>query len=221
MRTGLIIISLFALSELIFAQSTTYTEEEALNSEGAILMYEKLNGLIGGDSVRNHDGYACDGWIEDFYDTGELLHKGYYEDGQLRIYKNYYKSKQLERQFKSFDNVRCMMDTYYKNGILRSGAIYKFSYIFKLEERFEDNTLSHTEELHKSSNYYVIKQDNYNGGDPKFVFELTNPRKLKLTGQSVYVEDDFDYVKDGKWIYYSDTGEIQKEESYSKGVLKN
>ena len=57
---------------------------------GAVIDYEPLNGALGGDSIRYCNGYACIGWVEDRYPSGALKHRGYYNDGQLIIYKNYH-----------------------------------------------------------------------------------------------------------------------------------
>ncbi|NQY67482.1 MAG: hypothetical protein HRT72_07145 [Flavobacteriales bacterium] len=233
MKVGCLILSFIAFNGALFAQSEKYSEQDVLNSNGAIEVYERLNGLVGGDSVRVHNGYACDGWIEDYYTSGELLHKGYYEDGQLKIYKNYYKNKQLERQFKSFDNVRSSMLKFYPNGIVRSDAQYKFTFVDRLEERLEDNQVVRIEEMHESSDYYTLKQENYNNGAPRYVFKLTNHRsvrfltreyyengQLRIKGESTYEEHKFDCVRDGKWIYYSAHGEVEKEEKYANGLLE-
>ena len=40
--------------------------------------YEPLNTTLGGDSVRNCQGYGCSGWVEDHYSSGQLKHRGFY-----------------------------------------------------------------------------------------------------------------------------------------------
>ena len=73
-----------------------------IDSVYGINKYEDLNQRLGGDSVRNDKkGYAAIGWIKDFYPNGKVLHKGYYIEGQLKIYKNYFPNGQLERQFRT------------------------------------------------------------------------------------------------------------------------
>src|SRR5689334_12695522 len=67
------------------------------DSTYGINIYEALNMNTGGDSTRNDvKGYALQGWMEDFYPDGKVLHKGYYIDGQLKAYKNFYPNGQLE-----------------------------------------------------------------------------------------------------------------------------
>ena len=58
-----------------------YDAKDIVDPVYGIRMYDALNPNIGGDSIRNsHKGYACQGWVQDQYTSGKLLHKGYYED---------------------------------------------------------------------------------------------------------------------------------------------
>ena len=73
------------------AQSKSYAPEAVIDEKFGIQIYEPLNIMLGKDTIRNDEnGYAANGFIEDFYTSGQLLHKGFYVDGQLKLYKNYY-----------------------------------------------------------------------------------------------------------------------------------
>ena len=66
-HTTLIAILLVNTSTL-FAQSKSYAPEDVINEKFGIQMYEPLNMMLGGDTVRNDaNGYAANGFIEDFY----------------------------------------------------------------------------------------------------------------------------------------------------------
>src|ERR1035437_5530701 len=98
---------------------------DVYDSAYGINIYDKLNMNIGGDSVRNDaKGYALQGWMEDYYPNKQLLHKGYYIDGQLKAYKNYFPSGQLEREFKMTDLSKSSMTVYFKDGKMRSNISY-------------------------------------------------------------------------------------------------
>ena len=71
-----------------------------------ITLYEPLNLYLHSDSTRIEEGYAVNGWKEDHYSTGELLHKGYYIEGQLKVYKNFYPNGNVERNFKAIDSFK-------------------------------------------------------------------------------------------------------------------
>ena len=57
--------------------------KEIIDPTYGITLYEPLNMYLHSDSTRIEEGYAVNGWKEDYYSTGELLHKGYYIEGQL------------------------------------------------------------------------------------------------------------------------------------------
>ena len=71
-------------------QLKRYTVAEIVDPDYGIIRYNKLVQSIGGDSLRyTKDGYNAQGWQEDFYVSGKTLHKGYYVDGSIKIFKNY------------------------------------------------------------------------------------------------------------------------------------
>ena len=197
-----------------------------------ITIYEPLNYRLGGDSIR-HDrkGYASRGWIEDFYPNGNLLHRGYYSEGQLKIYKNYYPDGKLERSYRTLDNYRSNVEKYYKDGILKSRVLYKEGYVLKWEDYYPSGKLEYLEEFHKSLDYYIVKKSFFENGQLESLLEL-NPKKkvfisqeyfengiLKETGKIVFNTTMYDYQKIGKWAIFDQNGKMIKEEIYDKGVL--
>src|SRR4051812_15041222 len=98
MKKLLFLFFFFFTAQLSFAQffgqvpvPNKYDAAKVIDPDYGITMYEKLNFYTGGDSVRNDKkGYACQGWLEDVYETGTDIHKGFYEDGHLKVYKNFF-----------------------------------------------------------------------------------------------------------------------------------
>ncbi|NQY66758.1 MAG: hypothetical protein HRT72_03425 [Flavobacteriales bacterium] len=227
-------IVMLSLSGSIGAQSMSYDEDVIVDKISGISVYDGLNALTGGDSVRNHEGYAYEGWVEDFYSSGELLHKGYYENGQLKIYKNFYKNGDIERNFKSFDDVRSSLTIYFQKDIIKTDVLFKYGYQFKKDEFLNDenHTLVYQEEYHKSSDYFLLKRSYYESGTLKASFELINTKKKvfsdlayyetgnkKLDGKHKYDDNLFDYVKIGKWTFFNSKGDASKEQIYVNGQL--
>ena len=102
--------------------------------------------MLGGDTVRNdQDGYAANGYLEDFYTTGQLLHKGFYVDGQLKVYKNYYPNGKVERNFRMVDLKKSKMDIFYKDGTPKSKIVYVGSEALKWEDYYPNGTLEFIE----------------------------------------------------------------------------
>ena len=58
--------------------------EDIIDEVYGITIYEPLNLGLSADSVRMENGYAVNNWKEDYYESGQLLHKGYYIEGQLK-----------------------------------------------------------------------------------------------------------------------------------------
>ena len=105
-------IILLSITQTVFSQSFTsqvaqlkrYTPAEIIDPDFGIIRYNKLVPMMGGDSLRyTKDGYNSQSWQEDFYVSGKLLHKGFYLDGAIKIFKNYYENGQIERTFSSSD----------------------------------------------------------------------------------------------------------------------
>ena len=81
-RTAIVSLIILSSASVGYTQSNSYNEADVVDEIKGIYVYDKLSTKMGGDSIRNCDGYGCDGWVEDFYSTGEILHKGYYENGE-------------------------------------------------------------------------------------------------------------------------------------------
>lgn len=197
-----------------------------------IMIYEPLNMSIAGDSVRMENGYVAQNWIEDYYEDGTLLHKGYYIDGQLKVYKNYYPDGTLERNFVNVDGYRSKVTIYYPNGNIKSSITYKDGYALVWTDYFLNGNIEYYEEYHKSMLYHIAKRSYYESGQAESLFELVHNKKLNYTQNDFYLTgkkkvagtlryDDgaYDYFRTGKWVYFSESGSPIKEEEYQDGKL--
>jgi len=212
---------------------STYIPDVVLNKKYGIIMYEKLNMMLGGDTVRNDmNGYAANGYEEDYYTTGQLLHKGYYMDGQLKVYKNYFPNGNVERNFRMIDLKRSKMTIYYEEGGVKSDIVYIGSEALKWEDYYRNGTLEFVEEYDKSFQYYIRKANYSENGTPENTLELTDKKrliylqsyyhpngKLKEQGQVKYNKTMFDYERFGEWIIYNDSGVPIKEQKYAVGKI--
>ncbi|NQY08714.1 MAG: hypothetical protein HRT71_04265 [Flavobacteriales bacterium] len=233
-RTAIVSLIILSSASVGYTQSNSYNEADVVDEIKGIYVYDKLSTKMGGDSIRNCDGYGCDGWVEDFYSTGEILHKGYYENGEVTTYKNYYKNGNVERQFKSFDDIKSSMKTYFPEDVIKTEIAYKYGYQFKRDDYLNNgaHTLVYQEEYHKSGDYFLLKKSYFDSGKLKASFELTNAKKklfsdmsfyetgsTKLEGKHKYDDSIFEYVKIGKWTFFNDKGDPSKEQTYVDGEL--
>jgi antitoxin component YwqK of YwqJK toxin-antitoxin module len=207
-----------------------YNEKKVVDPEYGIMMYEKLNFYTGGDSVRNDKkGYACQGWVEDLYESGTLLHKGYYEDGHLKIYKNFYPNGNVERSFKLIDFKRSTLQLYYSDGKLKSDITYYDGGPQMWTDYYPNGQIEFIEESTKSLEYIIQRKSYTEDGKPQELFELTDPKKkiyskkeyyengkIKAEGTMKYNPGAIDYQKDGMWKDYDESGKAT-ESKWIKG----
>jgi len=215
-------------------QTKKYTSENAFDINGGIKMYNRLIPNIGGDSVRyNKSGYNLQGWQEDYYSSGKVLHKGFYIDGQIKAFKNFYEDGQIERNFTTTDPARCAIDIYYPNGKVQKQILYyngkpqneytyftngnpesitekdkEIQYIFKKNRYFENGFISSEMELIDKKNKKYTAKEYYENG------------KIKEEGVLTLNLEKKDYEKDGEWSYYDSNGILIKKEKYKGGKLQ-
>jgi antitoxin component YwqK of YwqJK toxin-antitoxin module len=205
------------------------------DSTYGILMYEKLNFYLGGDSVRyDVKGYSASGWYEDYWEGGQVLHKGYYVEGHLKVYKNFYEHGQVEREFKSEFN-KGSMNIYYPSGKPRAQIEYESksgqAEVIRETDYFENGQVEFTEEYDKDG-VYVVRNFFFENGKPQSSLQVADPKKklydskeyfengnIKEQGQLHYNKGIGDFQKEGKWQEYDKDGKLIAERVYSKGDL--
>jgi antitoxin component YwqK of YwqJK toxin-antitoxin module len=232
-----IVLSCPAQAQEFKTTAKKYKEEKVYNPDYGINLYDKLNFLLGGDSVRYDQGkgYAANGWREDFYENGQLLHKGYYQEGQLKIYKNFFDNGQLERNFIVKPNPSLYsMKVYYKNGNPRSEIDYVKGNPQKWQDWYPNGQLEFIEEYDKDAEYYIQNKTFQENGTPIMSLELTDPKrklyykkeyhpngKVKEEGVIHFSKLVGDYQKEGVWKVYDENGKLIEENTYVKGELSN
>ncbi len=205
---------------------------DIVDEQYGILIYEPLNMVLAGDSVRLINGYAAQNWVEDTYEDGTLLHKGYYIDGLLKVYKNYYPDGTLERSFVNVDGYRAKATLYYPDGSIKSQVEYNEGAARVWTDFFANGNIEYYEEYHKSMMYHIAKKSYFESGQAQSLFEMINKKKLdytqndfyengtkKVAGTLKYDKDAYDYFKTGKWVYFNESGKPIKDEEYSDGKL--
>ncbi len=231
----IILITIISMFQALAQKPNTFIPDAVVDEKYGITMYEKLNIMLGGDTVRNGpNGYAANGYMEDFYTTGQLLHKGFYVDGQLKVYKNYYPNGTVERNFRMVDLKKSKMDIYYKDGTTKSKIVYIESEALKWEDYYPNGTLEFIEAYDKNFQYYVEKANYYENGSPENTLVLENKKKLLYTqtyfhangqvkelGQMKYDKAMFDYQNIGIWKKFDENGKPIKEIKYASGQIQS
>lgn len=236
--TGLTFV-FFTISNSSFSQfnlkkqmpeKKTYEPASVIDSTYGIVLYERLNPFTEADSVRMCGNYACQSWVEDFYVTGELLHKGFYIDGQLKTYKNFYPNGNMEREFKAVDNYRSTCKTYYASGKLKSDVKYNDGSTEFWIDYNEAGVITYHEQMDKGLQFLEFRKFFYENGSPEKIMEIKDKKKhlysyteyhqngkIRVQGMKVYSEGIGDYVNEGDWKTFDENGSSVKTETFSKG----
>lgn len=241
MKSIFLCLSIFII-KLSFAQlfkslpqETKYDAAKVVDPYYGIRMYEKLNFIIGGDSVRNNKkGYSCQGWVEDTYQSGAIIHKGYYEDGQLKAYKNFYEDGIVERNFKIIDFKRCNMQLFYANGKLKSDITYYEGNPQLWVDYYANGQIEYQEENTKNMEYLILRKSFSEDGKPQEIFELIDRKKKiyykkEFNENSKIEEEGFmkfnptmnDYQKNGQWKVYDEGGNFKEEKWVNGEIVSN
>ena len=216
-------------------QLKRFDPKDVVDSTYGITMYEKLTPLMGGDSVRyDKKGYNIQGWWDDYYVSGKLLHKGFYVDGQLRAYKNYYENGQMERVYRMLDYKHCEVFIYYPDGKLKSEVHYYNKVPNKQIDYFPNGNIDLYEESHGDNDYLIKRNTYFENGYAEVLFELVDKRKrlymhkeffqsgkIKEEGTLKWSADKIDYVREGEWKSYSEDGQVLKTVKYQNGEIRD
>lgn len=212
-------------------QLKRYTPEEIIDTDYGIIRYNKLVPMMGGDSIRyTKDGYNAQGWQEDFYVSGKLLHKGFYADGFIKVFKNYYENGEIERSFSSTDLKHAKLEIFYDNGKIRSNISYYDGNPQNQYDFFKNGSPEYIEENDKNIEFLYKRNSFYENGLPESMFELVDKKtkkyikkefysngRVKEEGSMTFRKDLGDYQKEGTWTYYDEKGNSTKTEKYHNG----
>lgn len=211
-------------------QTKRYEQKEILDSLEGISMYNKLIESIGGDSVTfNKAGYNLQGWSEDYYKNGKLLHRGYYKDGKAVVFKNFYENGQCERTVMNPDPLRCNIDIFYEDGKQKKQISYYNGHPQKKYEYYKSGLPKYAEENEKEMKYLTLRKTWYSNGQIEEETELNDAKhkkykqtvyypsgKIKEEGSLVLTEEG-KYQREGTWTYYDANGKKKKSDKFRDG----
>lgn len=211
-----------------FSAVTATVEDEAT----MINDYEALNKALGRDSIRLCQGYACTGWMEDRYPDGTMKHRGFYQDGQLLVYKNYHSNGSIEREFRTVDNFRAVMLTYHTNGMLRTEVKYFKGEALEWIDHYGNGQVRYEQEKHKTEPWYLKMNLYQPDGTPISTLVVADKKKneveqkeywpngtARLVGRARFDPNRQDCVRVGTWTNFDPEGKPVSEEHYVDGKV--
>lgn len=197
--------------------------------------YNKLIEVLAGDSSRySKDGNLAQGWIEDTYASGKPLHKGFYKNGKLVLFKNFFENGQCERNFQSNDPINSVLDIFYEDGTLHRQVTYYNGIVKKVSDFYLNNIPKRQIEFSKDQKYLVLEKSWFSDGNLALDFKLGDlktkkyQRKsyypngvLKEEGNLVYSYDTKLYYKTGLWYSYDAFGKNKHAEKFNPKSIPN
>lgn len=213
--------------------SKYYSFKTVYDSLEGINIYERLNFYLGGDSVRIAiKGNPAQNYWEDYYKSGAILHTGFYIEGKLRTYKNYFESGILEREFKNIDYSRNEMTLFWINGKKRSQIMYYKGQEEKTNEYYENGNPEIAEAFTKKCGYLLFRNFYYENGNPQSEFKIADKKRKKyslkeynengiLLNEGImqyYLEVD-NFMKEGTWLVYDEKGKLKATQQYVKNKM--
>lgn len=215
--------------------SQVHTFSSVYDSTYGIEVYDKLNPITEGDSTRRiSKTELCNSEVQDYYPDGKLLHKGFYVDGKLTLYTNYYPNGTTEREFKLVTERKNEMKKYFMDGKLKSEKLYFEGTTISWKDYYENGQLSYEEEYTKDDHKLLKRFSYFNDGKPELIFqpvdsdkhglryshrEFYSNGKIKEEFQMLYNSDSSDFIKDGDDKEYDENGTLTAENNYLSGSL--
>jgi antitoxin component YwqK of YwqJK toxin-antitoxin module len=205
---------------------------EAVQEDGSpIPDYDRFTGHS--DSLRWCGQGLCNGWVLDQYPGGALRHRGYYEDGRLTFYRNFYPSGQVERVFSTLKGRRSMLYTYNASGTLFSESRFYNGNRIQYQDYHTNGRLRYFEEKHHSEPYYLRMGSYRSNSEPITLLRMVDRRKVVYVmreyhnGGVVGAEGPLRYfagrrstLRDGVWRIYDVEGRLLRKDHYVSGELQ-
>lgn len=199
--------------------------------QGIVLYNQYASGMNDRGEVRQDaEKHVLSGWQEDFYTNGKKLHKGFYENGSLVKFENFYPNNQLERRYKGKIDEAIELKVYYTNGTLREEYKWKNGRVSERHKFFSDGSEELVYETTKSGLLKVEQHFQKNGVMIKQIQLLDEVRRkyqsLTWTSKDNPIER-IDYILDekgnkirhGTYKKFDRNGQLAVHKVYKKGEV--
>ncbi len=229
MKKNNLSIVFFLLVTAIMAQNVPNV---VIDPDFGIQGYEEMVISLNGDSSRICDGKPCAGHIEDYYSTGQLLHKGFYIRGKLQSFKNFFPNGQLERKFGLVDDDHSKLQVYFESGAKKSEVKYTFGNVKEWTDYYENGKVEYEEKYDNNFEFVIYRNSYYSNGKPQNTMEFEKRKdhtyykkeyhengKIAAEGLVHFFDLIGDYRKIEEWKIYDKSGKHIKTQSYVNGTL--
>ena len=222
----------FSLQAQIKNKQESFQAQKVIDPVYGITFYKSFVERLGGDSLRVIEGVTCSGRVTDYYSDGSVIHKGYYANGKLNDYKNFYPNGNVERTFKISDDRVSVLKVFYENGNPKSKVKYIDGESVEWEDFYPNGNTEYYEQYNKSREFFLAQRSYYEDGNPERLLEIEDRKKrlyelkeyhkngkVQQQGEVIFNQITFDYQKKGKWEVYDKEGNLTKEMFYVHGQV--
>ena len=226
-------ISAQLISEIPAGSVFTPDFNQVESEEFGIVLYDQYANFNIDPKVRRGLDAPIEGKVEDFRTNNLLIHKGFYKEGKLRAYTNYFQNESIEREYKyKADGVGDLF-VYYLNGYTRSVQKY-YNYLpYHWEDYYDNGVLAYVETKNIKTQIPELIQENNYQGKTISIIEISDNKSLKYLktiyypngkmseqGELTYIEEIQDFRKDGRYVTYNTKEQITSELVYQRGTFQ-
>lgn len=242
-KTPLILLLFTCISVFTKAQTsvqkreyiTRYTQAQVIDScEGAII-YQRMMKVLELDYTQLKDlGYNVQGWNEEYYESGQLMHISYYKAGKVVLFKNFFETGQCQNYITYLDSNRCNIEVYFENGSLKHQLVYQYNKPKQLTEFYPSGLPKMLIEYDQELDCVSAKKNWYLNAELQSEMLLTEVKqkrysdrlyypngKIKEDGELIYSSNTKEYINVGTRTSYESSGKKKHSEKYKFNASSN
>ena len=214
---------------------TRYTQTQLLDSAEGMLIYRKMMHVLKLDfELLSEQGSFVQGWNEEYFDNGQLMHISYYKEGKLVLFKNFFENGQCEHNITYTDPQNCNIEVYFENGGLKNqihfinGVPEKMTEFFanglpksQIEFSLETSCISSRRvwflNAELQSELILLDSKNKTYSDKAFYPNGS----IKEEGELLYSTETKEYIKTGTWKVFESGGKKRSSEKFKFTLSSN
>jgi antitoxin component YwqK of YwqJK toxin-antitoxin module len=212
-----------------------YTQAQVLDSTEGMLIYNKMMKVLEMDYELLHkEGSVVQGWNEEYYENGQLMHISYYKEGKLVLFKNFFENGQCQHYITFTDPQNCNMDVYFENGGLKNQVSFYNGQPKKLTEFFTSGLPKSNIEYDKDQQCISSRRTWFLNAETQSDMELLDAKEKRYSdkmyypngqireeGELLYSAESKQYIKTGTWYTYESSGKKKNSEKYKVNLTSN
>lgn len=205
-----------------------YTQAQVVDSAEGMKIYAGIMKILQMDyELLYKDGGVAQGWNEEYYDNGQLMHISYYKEGKLVLFKNFFENGQCQNHVTYTDPANCNIDVYFETGGLKNQLHFAGGLPTRLTEFFANGLPKSQIEFDKESQYLSSKRTWFlnaemqselllaETGKNKYTEKTFYPNgQIKESGELIYLAETKEYVKKGTWLTFENSGKKKSSEKF-------